>query len=445
MHNQTTTQYEKTRQHERKPFVSSIDYFMNVSEGGERRAVHLKGRTVDICEAGIGIETDYPVAPGHTLWFHDELVTKGGIVRWSAKVNGHYRAGILLTGETAYDLPPDELTAQPSIAEGNDRHLYFLEAATDEFNGQLEEIERRSQQAKESQESLMDAVRQAVANMRAATEEFERAVGHEPAVLKSARVRFREKTNQIFSKCYYNRARTWPQGYPGDHKTLESIYRNTPQSSGIGYYLDRYCLSTALAVAVRERRVTLREILRKELDRRESPRILDIACGSCREVFELAPEIERSGAHVTCLDFDSDALDFAAGRLAYSGISEGQIEFRKYNALKMVSHERNLKEFGLQDVIYSVGFYDYLQDDVLIRLLNALYSLLAPGGTFITSFKDCRRYPLFDNAWLLDWDAFLQRTEDEMWSLLDRAGIPRSSVSSCREASGVIVFLLATK
>ena len=67
----------------------------------------------------------------------------------------------------------------------------------------------------------------------------------------------------------------------------------------------------------------------------------------------------------------------------------------------MINHERNLKEFGQQDVIYSVGLFDYLDDDVLTRLLGTLYRLLSPGGRLITSFKDSRRYATFDNKWLL--------------------------------------------
>ncbi len=66
---------------------------------------------------------------------------------------------------------------------------------------------------------------------------FEIAI-EDKEVVRDAQVRFREKTNPILSKSYcINRTRTWPQGYQGDHKTLEGIYRNTPLSEGIGYYL----------------------------------------------------------------------------------------------------------------------------------------------------------------------------------------------------------------
>ena len=62
-----------------------------------------------------------------------------------------------------------------------------------------------------------------------------------------------------------NRARTWPQGYQGDYKTLEGIYRNTPLSEGIGYYLDLCSLNFPLGTAVRNRIKKLEDILREEL------------------------------------------------------------------------------------------------------------------------------------------------------------------------------------
>ena len=77
---------------------------------------------------------------------------------------------------------------------------------------------------------------------------FEIAI-EDKEVVRDAQIRFREKTNAILSKSYcINRARTWPQGYQGDYKSLEGIYRNTPVSEGIGYYLDRYCLDWSLGV-----------------------------------------------------------------------------------------------------------------------------------------------------------------------------------------------------
>jgi cyclopropane fatty-acyl-phospholipid synthase-like methyltransferase len=105
----------------------------------------------------------------------------------------------------------------------------------------------------------------------------------------------------------------------------------------------------------------------------------------------------------------------------------------------------NLKEFGMQDLIYSVGFFDYLPSDFLVNLFRSLYALLNPGGKLIASFKDASRYRYQEYHWVFDWDGFLQRTEQDFRNILSDAGIPDTKISESREDSGVIVFYVITK
>ncbi len=330
--------------------------------------------------------------------------------------------------------------------ETADRLDSALTASVARFIRRLEDIESQSPRPQANAEALAAATTDAIAEMQRVCEKFQEAAGNDSDLIRAEQMAFREKTARIFSKSVLmHHARTWPRGYPGDYEILEQIYDNAPLSKGIGCYLDRYFLSTTLAVAVRERKETLREILRKELRTREKPKVLDIACGSCREIFELALDVVKSSAFVTCLDYDADTFTFAGPRLSGAGIPAGQVKYRRYNALKMANHERNVREFGMHDVVYSVGLFDYLGNEVLVNLFKSFYALLVPGGTFIASFKDCRSYRTFDYHWLVNWNAFLQRTEDECRSLLSAAGIPPGAVSVFRERSGVIVFYVVTK
>lgn len=345
--------------------------------------------------------------------------------------------------ETIEDEMKDEILF---IREERERYTKHFEEETEKFIRNLEAIEKRCLDTQQNPEDILNAVSAALTNMSYACEEFEKGVNYDKAIIKDAQVEFREKTNPIMSKSYcVNRTRTWPQGYQGDFKTLEDVYRNMPMSTGIGYYLDKCMLSSTLAVAVRERIIKLKEILKVELIKRRSPRVLDIACGSCREVIELVPEIEKSGAKFTCIDLDSDALNFALNRLSYANLLSDQIEFLKYNALRMFDHDLNMKEFGMQDIIYSVGYFDYLPDDFLSRMLNALYQLLNKGGKLIGAFKDADCYRYYDYHWLVDWNGFLQRTEYDFDRLFEKAGIPNHAISVTREESGVIIFYEVTK
>jgi extracellular factor (EF) 3-hydroxypalmitic acid methyl ester biosynthesis protein len=334
----------------------------------------------------------------------------------------------------------------PLSSSGLKNDSISLDAAIERFRSRLEQLDRKSEDPHADHGLFASLTAEAIMDMRTAVESFEKAAGQDPVFIKAARNAFREKTRTLFAKSYFmDHARTWPQGYPGDYLILEGVYRNSARSKNIGLYLDQYFLSTTLAVAVRARRDKLFELLKFELRERKEPRILDIACGPCHEVLELAPTIKNNHASMICLDFDPDALLFSEERLSQAGCASGQISFRKYNALKMISPERNEKEFGRQDVIYSVGFFDYLSDDMLARLLRALYHLLNPGGCLIASFKDSRRYTTFDYHWLVEWDAFLQRTEEEMWALFGKADIPAEKITTVRDGSGVILFFKALR
>ncbi|GAB4390485.1 MAG: hypothetical protein Kow0025_22850 [Thermodesulfovibrionales bacterium] len=328
--------------------------------------------------------------------------------------------------------------------ELRERWVRFVESAGDEFVARLEAVEKAVEQGGEDPERTMGEIEAALAEFVLKAERFEQGVG-DPGAVEKARLRFREKTERILSRSYFlNRTRVWPQGYQGDYKTLEGLYRNIPLSTGVGLYLDMLFLKVPLAVAVRNRIMKLEEILRAELLRRNGPSVLNIACGSCRELVGLASEIEASRAKVTCIDSDDDALAFAYNRLARSGVTP-RLEFRNYNALRLFDEELNAREFGPRDIIYSVGLFDYLESDFLTKMLGALYRLLNPGGVLIAAFKDADRYVPQPYHWPVDWDGFKQRGEREFREILTKAGVPDASISEVREETGIVVFYLITR
>ncbi len=331
------------------------------------------------------------------------------------------------------------------VREASEKYISYLEAATDQYMDALEDVERRCTRQDEDAESIFQDLTALNESMMQVCEQFENSVNDEAAI-KAARVSFRDKLDPILVKSYgANRVRTWPLGYQGDYKTIEFLYRNTPMSDGIGYYLDKYMLSSTLAVGVRERMRKLAELLKAEMIKRQSPKVLDIACGSCREVHDIIPEIEKTGAHFTCIDLDSEALDFALNRLSYAGLSSERATFIQYNALRMFDYETTISAFGMQDIIYSVGYFDYLADDFLVKMLHSLYMLLNPGGKLIAAFKDANRYRSQIYHWFAAWDGFLQRTQDDFDKLLQRAEIPKSALSMTRVNSGSIIFYVATR
>ncbi len=333
----------------------------------------------------------------------------------------------------------------PVVGEEKARHIDSLNKATGQYMGRMKELDHKCSRQTVYSESLYAELASVNDSMLESCARFEKEV-NDKFIIKRAQADFRQETNPILSKSYgINRCRTWPQGYQGDYKTLEALYRNSPLSQGIGYYLDKYILASSLAVAVRQRIEMMRDMLRVELMNRQKPKVLDIACGSCREVYELAPEIKTSAAKFTCTDSDADALKFALNRLSYSGLSSNRIEFVKYNALRMFDFDTARAEFGKQDIIYSIGFFDYLPDDFLEKLLNTLYMMLNPGGKLIMAFKDVNYYRQQEFQWLVEWDGFFHRVDSDFDRLLQGAEIPKNALSVSRNKTGAIIFYTAAK
>ena len=332
-----------------------------------------------------------------------------------------------------------------SVGEEQEKYTLILGQAIERYVEELRTIERRIASGEIEEDSVLREIVSLNDAILKICAQFEQEVKDE-TVVKATRSYFRKRTHTLLSKSYtINRIRTWPQGYQGDHLTLEAAYRNTPMSDGIGYYLDKYILDWPLAHGLRGRLEQLTALLRDELSTRENPKVLDIACGSCREVSMLVPEIKKSKAQFTCVDLDGDALDFAENRLAPSDLVPEQIKLIKYNALRMFDLDIAKAEFGQQDIIYSVGYFDYLPDDFLVKLLRSLYALLNTGGKLIAAFKDADRYRAQEYHWIADWDGFLQRTENDFERILSEAGIPAQAMTMTRDRTGVIIFYSASK
>ena len=242
--------------------------------------------------------------------------------------------------------------------------------------------------------------------------------------LKEAQIQFRKDTDSVFKMSYlYSRARKWPKGYPGDYQTLEKIYHGIPvETEGIGMYLDNYFTTRELAKGVRERKRVLGKILASELQNRNpNQRILNIACGSSREIFDIGSSINEYKPKITFIDYDKDAVDYSKLLLYNEGISISGYDFFKFNALKLVSEDDTKLKFGERDIIYSAGLFDYIKTDVLIKMINSLYKLLGNNGVLIAPFKDRENYNIFDYHWLVDWSYFFQRTIKEVKTILEKA------------------------
>ncbi len=320
-----------------------------------------------------------------------------------------------------------------------------LDEVTQWLNRSLEDVAQRCEMPGADMNELLQELTGQIHRVESVCRTLEQSLGDDKESIRRKQSEFRQQTDDVFSRSYLmNRARTWPRGYPGDYEIIETAYNNQAVSPGIGQLLDRYFLASTLAQGIQQRRAKMRDMLTEELQRRPGARVLNIGCGPCREVLELAPVIKQSNAHFTNVDFDTDALLFSAQRLQEAGLS-AQVDFRQYNAIRMVNARKNVSEFGHFDIIYTIGLLDYLSDEILVRMIRSLYATLHPGGVLIAVFKDCDQYDTEDYHWLVDWTGFLQRTAEESRRLLDKAGIPSDAVNVQRTSDRVMIFYRATQ
>ncbi len=243
-----------------------------------------------------------------------------------------------------------------------------------------------------------------------------------------------------------------PRGYPGDYWLMEIIYDNKPVSeSPLGRLFDLYYLNNPYAVAVRNRKDTMREVLKEIILSPNVPqpfRILNIACGSSREAYDLAriQSLRMRFVDWTFLDQDEEALNFCKNT-AQMMPNEWRCKFVNTDILKLVENPSYEKSLGKQNLIYTIGLADYLPNRILKRLLHfCFFKLLAPGGGMIIAHKDEKEDPFAAAPpdWFCDWN-FYPRCLDEFKEILVELDIPEMAMSEFWEPSHRIFFLRLNK
>jgi CRP-like cAMP-binding protein/SAM-dependent methyltransferase len=258
---------------------------------------------------------------------------------------------------------------------------------------------------------------------------------------------FKEIFPYFMRSRFAERAYYKPKGYAGDFRMMEMIYTNRPQGDGrLGGLVDQWCLNTSAARAVRGRRSLLKKLLEQEAalraSRRETMRILNLACGSCRELFDfLGEKTDPAPVEAICLDADPEALEFTHQKVDVFS-HRAVIRFMQTDVLRWVLG-RDKHPFGPLDFIYSAGLTDYLEDPLFQALARRAYEYLKPGGVFVAgNFGPGNPNRAFMDH-LLQWK-LIHRDPERLRILL--ADTPfNAEVEVYSEPEGVNHFLIARK
>lgn len=236
-----------------------------------------------------------------------------------------------------------------------------------------------------------------------------------------------------------------PFGYSGDFQVIDRIYSNNPVTAGYDRLFDNYFLTSAISVAVRNRKNDFKNELKAFIDSRpgERLRVMSLACGPAREILELLeenPAVARR-VHFDCYDMEPAALEHAARMLH----KWPNVSFVRANAIRMASC-RDISRYLPKhyDFIYSTGLFDYLDFRVSVRLVAGLRSRLnEQGALFISDVRERYANPsVCYMEWAGGWD-LLYRSDDEFQDIFKQAGFSVSGLERRYEQQGILQYVKA--
>lgn len=256
---------------------------------------------------------------------------------------------------------------------------------------------------------------------------------------------FKEIFPYFMRSNFAERAYFKPKGYAGDFLMMEHIYADTPKGEGkLGEIVDAFCLQRPGSLAIRGRRVLLRDQLLQLSSTRgygTTTRIMNLACGPNRELFDFLTVCDHSeDIEALCVDIDPEALQYTN---QYVNIfpHRASIKLMSENVIKWALG-RATHHIQPLDIIYSAGLCDYLDTRLFRALITQCHHHLKPGGTLLLG--NFTHYPdsLFLDK-LLKWE-LIYRTETDLLELF--APTPfGDKVTIITEPAQVNLFAVATK
>ena len=243
---------------------------------------------------------------------------------------------------------------------------------------------------------------------------------------------------------FMNRCLNKPQGYAGDYQMMNYLYDDQvfDATSNLGKLLNFFLFSSSPANAVRNRAKIVQGFILERLVQLTKISITSIASGPAREVNETVKKIptnkKKYRINWTLLDQDADSLEYAKSHTKKHKILN--LEFINKGIGDILKKKLVFKD---QDIIYSMGLFDYLEDQIASKLIGYLYNFLKPGGVLlIGNFHPNNPLRALMEAYL-EW-FLIHRSEEELLTVAQN-GAPEGSHYIMAEPEGVNLILVTSK
>lgn len=221
-----------------------------------------------------------------------------------------------------------------------------------------------------------------------------------------------------------------PFGYAGDFLIIDKIYREQVTQDDRFAKWDIFWNNHSAARAVRNRKDYFIRTMTAKIPAQGSMRLLNVASGPARDLFELYQKINPAQLKTVCVEADKTAIQYAT---KLNKDNAEQIDFIHQNIFRFNTEEKF-------DTVWSAGLFDYFEDAIFTKLLRKFISWTKPGGEVIignfSNNNPSRNYMELIGDWFLH-----HRSANQLKQLALNAGAPLENISVGKEMEGVNLFL----
>jgi SAM-dependent methyltransferase len=219
-----------------------------------------------------------------------------------------------------------------------------------------------------------------------------------------------------------------PHGYPGDFEVIDKIYVRHHSANPRLTRWDAYFHSQPPSRAVRNRKTYFHNLLDQHYARRRPLRVLNLASGSGRCMFEWLSAHPEADASFSCVELDPNAITYAA---ALNQEFVSQVNFEQKNAIRY----RPSAQF---DLVWVAGLFDYFSDKVFQAVFQRLLPAVADQGELVIgNFAPRGRHPYMEfGGWALHY-----RSAGHLASLAEGCGVAADAIHIGAEPEAVNLFL----
>ena len=187
-----------------------------------------------------------------------------------------------------------------------------------------------------------------------------------------------------------------PHGYNGDYEVMEKVYLEQISPNPKLARWDSFWQCQNGSRAVRNRKQYFKDLLKEKIDQKKGTlHVLNIASGSCRDLYEFIRENPKVNIKIDCVDIDQSSILYAK-----SLIANHIDKFRFFN-VSSFKFEADKK----YDLIWSGGLFDYFSDkNFVISVRRWIDWLNETGEIGLGNFTN--KNSMKDFMYILDWKLY---------------------------------------